>query len=66
MKNLPIYTDEIKNEIRKEISIEIGKLIRKKRKEKGLSMEQLSHILDSNKQNIYKLLPYNSNSFFYI
>ncbi len=51
----PIYTDKEKESLKKEITINIGQKIRTLRQQKGLSMEQLAFLLDSNKQNIYKI-----------
>jgi len=51
----PIYTEEIKAKLKDSISKEVGKNIRKIRKSKGYSMEHLAHLLDSNRQNIYKI-----------
>lgn len=51
----PIYTNEEKKTLKKEITKRVGANIRQLRKNRGLSMEQLAYLLDSNKQNIYKI-----------
>lgn len=51
----PIYTNEEKKSLKTEITKRVGANIKQLRKQKGLSMEQLAYLLDSNKQNIYKI-----------
>jgi len=54
-KIIPIYTESSKAKIKDKLSILIGKKVCELRKSKNLSQENLGHLIDSNKQFIWKV-----------
>ena len=55
MKGTPLYDKKSKSELKTKLSIEIGNRVRLQREKKGCTKVELAHIIDSNKQTIYKL-----------
>lgn len=51
----PLYTSEMKAEIKSQITKDVGKKVEELRKKKGLSQRELGFLIESNKQNIYKI-----------
>lgn len=55
MKGTPIFDKESKSELKNKLSVAIGKRIREKRIKGDFTMVEFAHIIDSNKQALYKL-----------
>ena len=55
MRSTPLYTDKTKEVLKEKVAKAIGAKVREKRELKNMSMEKLSHYLDTSRQAIYKI-----------
>lgn len=54
-RSTPLYIEESKEVLKVKIVKAIGAKVREAREAKGMSMEQLSHYLDTSRQAIFKI-----------